>query len=190
MSVPKLIGLSGKAGSGKDFIGKNVLRPLGYARFSLAWHMKNEAVGGIVKPHYEDMSVLLKPTWEECHITKPPHIREWLQQRGTENGWQQFGKDYWLRIADAWMRCLREDCGLAAFYVPDVRFPHEVEWIQAQGGKVFRIVGRGGLEGEAGKHSSETALDDYTDFDGYLFNGYDTQLDAIRKCAMRLIYEL
>lgn len=187
MNLPSLIALSGKAGSGKDTLGREVLRPLGFSQFALSWHMKNEAVGGILQQAETCDScdrltggrnncsqcvprALLKPEYNEVHVKKPPFIRDWLQQRGTENGWQKFGKDYWLRITDAWMRTLSENCGLSRFYITDVRFPHEVEWVQKQDGIVIRITGRGGLEGETANHLSETALDDYRRFDAYLDN--------------------
>lgn len=168
---PPLIALSGKSGSGKDAIGREVLRPLGFTQFALAWHMKNEACGHGF-------------SYEEVHGSKPPHVRTYLQQRGTEDGWKKHGKDYWLNIADAWLRTLRENCGLSAFYLTDVRFPHEVRWVQQRGGVVLRVVGRGGLSGEAAQHSSETALDSFTGFDGYLDNSGEGFAD-VRAALLR-----
>ena len=54
--------------------------------------------------------------------------------------------------------------------ISDCRFPHEISWIKEQHGTVVRLVGRGGLPGAAGKHISETALDDYNDFDHIIDN--------------------
>lgn len=189
VTLPPIIGLSGKAGCGKDTLGREALRPLGYTQFALAWHMKNEAVGGfteVVEHRFGGSHVnLIKPSYEEVHFNKPPAIRKYLQQRGTEDGWMKFGKDYWLRIADAWMRTLRENCGLKTFYITDVRFPHEVDWIEAQGGIVIRIVGRGGLEGEAANHLSETAVDDR--YFPYTLNNDGLLLDSIERLQSMVI---
>jgi hypothetical protein len=180
-----IIGIVGKAGSGKDWLGANALRPAGYRRFSLAWHMKNEAVGGIGVRQDFGGPRLVWPTWEQAHETKPPHIREWLQVRGTENGWMKYGRDYWIRILEAWLTTLEREGYLddaAGIFVPDVRFPHEVEWVRARGGKLVKLVGRGGLAGAAGQHSSETALDHLDDdaFDVVLDNSPEAGLTPLR----------
>lgn len=162
---PTLVGLSGKAGSGKDFLGRQVLRPLGYQQWSLAWHMKHEAIGGI-----EVNGQIVLPEYADVYDRKPPHVREFLQIRGTELGWMRYGERYWCRVADAWMRTARDAFGFTHFYIPDIRFPHEVDWIHEQGGLVIRLHGRGGLPGLAGQHLSETALDTWDAFDGHLNN--------------------
>lgn len=194
--LPPIVALSGKAGSGKDTLGRRALKAMGYTQFALAWHMKNEAVGGFAtweqckgecsgcQSGFCDgpFRKITTPSYEEVHFDKPPHIRSFLQHRGTEDGWMKYGKNYWLRIADAWMRTLRENCGLDRFYITDVRFPHEVSWVLDQGGVVIRIVGRGGLEGEAANHHSETALDEWP-FTHYVNNGgiIEDAVEEIRK---------
>ena len=57
--------------------------------------------------------------------------------------------------------------------VPDVRFKNEIDKIHNHGGFVFRINRPGaGLEGEAGKHRSETEIDECPDsmFDAIIEN--------------------
>jgi hypothetical protein len=162
----KVIGLSGKAGSGKDFIASRIITPkYGYVPFSIAWHVKANLVGkGVL-------------TYEEAFITKPPHARHLLQQEATESGRDVYGPDMWLRAADSWMRTIYESWGIQRFVLPDVRFPNEVEYIKKMGGRVFRIVAptrvaQSPLSEEAKQHYSEVALDDYPldKFDGIIHN--------------------
>ena len=69
-----IIALSGRIGSGKDFIYNQYLFPLGYRKFALADHFKIWIVGqGLA-------------TYEEVFITKPPKVRHLLQQAGINFG--------------------------------------------------------------------------------------------------------
>lgn len=169
MERVQLIGISGKAGSGKDFVG-GILAGAGWSRFSLAWPMKNEGLG-------------IGFSFEEMHVTKPPASRVWLQHRGTEDGWQKYGSGYWLKIAEGWIRCL----DYRRVYVPDIRFPHEAEWIRSHGGNLIRLEGRGGLKGEAGQHLSETALDAWTDWDVVVDNGPGATLNDLKRQLNRFL---
>lgn len=180
----KVIGLSGKAGSGKDYIASHIITPkYGYVPFSIAWHVKANLVGkGAL-------------TYEEAFITKPPHARHLLQQEATESGRDVYGEDMWLRAADSWMRTIYESWGIQRFVLPDIRFPNEVEYIKKMGGKVFRIVApnrvaRSPLTDEARNHYSETALDDYPidKFDGIIYNDIgqeDTLLERIESLNLK-----
>lgn len=155
-----IIGLSGKSGSGKDFVGREILRPAGYHQWAFAWPMKNEAVG-------------IGFSYDEVHNTKPPAVRDWLQNRGTRDGWEKHGRFYWCQIAEAWLRTIHEQWGISKFYFTDVRFLHEAEFIKSLGGKLIRLdLGDRPprLTGEAAQHSSETALDGYPDFDMRITN--------------------
>lgn len=162
----QVIGLSGKAGSGKDYIASKIITPLyGYVPFSLAWHIKTSLVGKGAA------------TYEEVFMTKPPKVRNLLQHEGTENGRNIYGYDIWLDTAYSWMKLIYEQWGIQRFVIPDVRFPNEVDYIKRHGGKVLRIVAprrvaQSPLTIEARMHPSETALDDYPldNFDGIVEN--------------------
>lgn len=162
----EVIGVSGKVGSGKDYMGAHVLRPAGYARWAFAWPMKNEATGHGY-------------SYEEVHFTKPPAVREFLQRRGTEEGWKKHGRDYWLKITHAWLRTMYEEHGLERVFFTDVRFPHEAEFVRSLGGKVVRMEHGAGrpypLAGTpAAEHESETALDAYAGWDAVIVNSRAT----------------
>ena len=159
----KLIGPSGKAGSGKNFLAQKVLAPLGWLECALADEIKIRGVAVGVG------------NYDELFHRKPPGIRQWLQEEGTERGRQVFGEDMWVDAMMARLTRVKETWGFEQFVVTDVRFPNEVRAIQARGGWVFRVesperAAASPLQASAREHSSETALDTYTDFDGWIFN--------------------
>lgn len=159
----KLVGISGKAGTGKDWVFRNVLRPLGFRNWSLAWHFKVWLVGRSAATH------------DEVFHTKPEHVRTLLQQEGTERGRLVYGEDVWCNTALEWFRLLEEEWGCDKWVVPDVRFPNEVQFIQQAGGRVYRInaplrESTAPLTPTQRQHISETALDNFPGFDGVLLN--------------------
>ena len=161
-----IIGVSGKSGSGKDHLTQHVLRPLGYYQFSLSWPFKVEAVGVGVATH------------DEVFHTKPPHVRQFLQLRGTEEGRNVHGEDVWCRHALEWMRIFQLHWGIDKFVISDVRYPNEVEFIHNLSGRVFRVeapqrVASNQLTDEQRQHDSEIALDAYPHFDGTIYNDVD-----------------
>ena len=158
-----VIGISGKAGTGKDHISQQFLRPLGYHQYSLSWHFKVDIVGkGLA-------------SYQDVFFNKPPEVRRMLQQMGTEEGRMKYGEDVWLDHAYTWMTLFEETWGINKFVIADIRFPNEVKFIQKHGGKVLRIDAplramKSNLSIEARLHSSETALDLFTEFDEVIHN--------------------
>lgn len=164
----KLIGLSGKLGVGKDYIFSHYLKPNGYYQVSLAWHFKIWLASRGVA------------TYEELFHTKPPHIRKLLQEEGTERGRDVFGQNIWIDTMFNWMKLYNETWGIDKFSSGDIRFVNECEAIKERGGKIYRIVAPdrnrdNSASPEARNHISETNLDDYTNFDGYIYNDYDAK---------------
>ena len=82
-------------------------------------------------------------------------VRELLQKLGTciREG---IDEDFWIKCLFA-----RVD-GFQSIIIADVRYPNEVQAIKNQDGIVIRINRKGA---GAGNHHSETALDDYENFD-------------------------
>lgn len=164
-----LIGLSGKANIGKDHIA-SILRGYGYFPFSFALHFKMDMVGK------------KEVTYEEVMITKPPHIRNLIQRKGTEEGRNVYGENVWVDTVDAWLRFFEENWKQNLIVIPDIRFKNEADYIKSKGGKVYRIksddrIANSKLTQEQQGHISETALDDLPDsyFDGIIKNNIDTK---------------
>lgn len=144
----KIIGLAGKAGSGKSYIAKNILASSGYLPLALAGPMKSQlAAEGVI------------PVGEAIGLEdKSPRTRRILQLYGTELGRDRFYENIWCVRLEWWISWFLAN-GHDDFVVTDIRFPNEVEWIRDMHGLVVRVVGRGGLDGIAAEHDSETALD-------------------------------
>jgi hypothetical protein len=144
-----LIGMVGKAGSGKNYLAKHALLPAGYVPLALANHFKVDAV-------VRDGA----PIDEVFFTQKSDETRALLQRRGTEEGRHVYGEDIWIRTLEAWIAAFVAS-GSTRFVITDVRFPNEADWVRQMGGKLVRVTGRGGLSGALSFHPSETALDDY-----------------------------
>jgi hypothetical protein len=178
----EIIALSGQAGCGKDYIYDHYFRPRNYFRFALADHFKIWAVG----------RKLL--TYEEAFKTKPSHVRKILQRTGTEEGRYVYGEDIWLDVAYAWLYHLYQTLGINKWVITDVRFVNEADYVKAHDGKVFRIlapkrVANSKLTPEQRLHPSETSLNNYTNFNGYIGNDYDEE-DTVPLQIASLLNEL
>lgn len=149
----QLIGLTGKARSGKNYLARHALLPLGFFPIALADHFKVDAVVRDGAPLHE---VFLGE--------KSPETRDMLQQRGTEQGRNVYGEDIWIRTMEAWITAHLSK-GWKRFVLTDVRFENEAQWVKMMGGHLVQVTGRGGLDGVLAFHPSETGLDSYTGFD-------------------------
>jgi dephospho-CoA kinase len=159
----KVIGVSGQAGSGKDYIASHILRPLGYLPFSFAWHFKVFLVAN------------QQGTYEEIFHTKPPHIRDLLQKTGTELGRNVYGEFIWVDTVSVWLRLMQEQWGFDKWVIPDIRFFSEVDGVRRLGGKIMRVEAPERVRGnrmpdELRAHKSETELDGYNEFDWFIDN--------------------
>lgn len=193
-----IIGISGKAGSGKDAAADVLVRELGFVRVSLADPMKRFCMG-LWGFSYEQL-------WGPSSARNAPdprfprrahgHLeclspRHALQTLGSEWG-RACDEGVWIRYALGVARAL-EDGGSLRYdpqfglmlaerpvqhrgvVIPDVRFQNEMDAIRGAGGRVWRVRRGSGLEGSAGLHTSETAQDGIADaeFDAVIRNDGD-----------------
>ncbi len=129
---PRLVGIAGRAGAGKDLVASMIPG---------AW------VIGLADPLYAMLAAMLRVSVDSLRDrgTKELPI-EWLgrsprhllQTLGTEWGREHVAQDVWMRLA-----AKRADdmvaAGVRVVVVADVRFPDEAAWIRDRGGEVWHL---------------------------------------------------
>ena len=153
-----ILGISGKSGSGKS---------------KLAWDIHTSS-HQLYMP-YSFVRSLSTPLIESCRTVLPtttPYVKPYTEEE--RKNLQDLGM--WLRERnpDALIECMCRYGGIDKWYkkntlaiIDDIRFPNEASWVRHNRGLLVRLdVVHNPLEGEASTHESETALDDWTDWDG------------------------
>lgn len=127
----KLIGLMGKARSGKDTVADYLQGEHSFGRYAFADPMKDmleAAFGDKFRNGDRERPI----AW----LGKSP--RQLMQSLGTEWGRDEVHPDLWVLIAnEAWQVSKARGESLV---VSDVRFANEAQWIVDQGGVLIEIV--------------------------------------------------
>ncbi len=133
MTLPTVIGPTGRAGAGKDSVAHYLCRNHGYLRMSLADPIKellNTRFGWTMED-WEDRvwkerpSVLAgDPEKENIRHISPRQLAQWL---GTEVGRAIGGEDVWVsHLVDQWNSLLFRSGRLV---IPDIRFLNEAQYL-------------------------------------------------------------
>jgi hypothetical protein len=136
-TLPRLIGLTGTAGSGKDTVRRMLEEHHGFAGFAFADPIR--AMLGPLLAHagagHEWMYD--RDRKEQTIPALGTSYRHLAQTLGTEWG-RSIEPEFWLRIASARLDAM-QDHGHRHFVISDVRFLNEAAWIKLLGGEVWRI---------------------------------------------------
>ncbi len=177
----EIFGLSGKIGTGKNYVAENILYPMlpekNTVVLSFADHFK---IDTIAKDKFK---------FEDVFHKKTEVSRKALQKRGTEEGRDVYGPMVWVDTLKAWMRVLHER-GIQRVIIGDVRFKSEAEAIRSMGGHLIRVNAKGrnmqkllqeakgdlAVAKEISEHISEIELDEYTKFDLVVDNDDNDQI--------------
>lgn len=182
-----VIGVSGKLGSGKNFITTNVIIPVlekrkqKYLELSFADQIK---INVMTKNGIE---------YDDVYLRKTESSRQLLQTEGTEVG-RNFDKDIWVNYLDNWIKVFNNR-GIDSFVVSDVRFMNEFDYIKNSGGIMIKIVApkrnqsrllqesNGNQESynKISTHRSECNLDSLNDnmFNLVIFNDPEDTFDVV-----------
>ena len=161
-----IIGLSGKAGSGKDTVAQILVEEFGYKRVAfgdkikecllaldpIVWRVAQRGSIGTLSELVAEFG------WD--YIKQDSEVRRLLQRMGTEVGRNILWKDIWVNLV------LENVSSSENVIITDVRFSNELQEIYDYQGKVWRI------ERDipaVNSHSSETELDDW-EFDRVISN--------------------
>lgn len=164
-----LIGITGKLGSGKDYITNNVILPiirekkLPYLQCAFADQLK--------------INVMSKYNicYQDMFEKKTQQSRLLLQQEGTDVG-RKLDQDMWIKYLDSWIN-IYNSRGIEVFVISDVRFRNEYQYVLSKGGIMIKVVApyrnkrrlwqecQGCWEtyDKIKSHPSECDLDDYKD---------------------------
>jgi len=153
LELPRIVGVSGYAKSGKSTIADFLIAEHGFRRFKFADVLKDmlRAVGlteAQIEGDQKEMPV-------EALCGKTP--RQAMQTLGTEWGRKVMGEELWVNL---WEKRVQEYLATepaGRVIVDDVRFPNELHRVLHLRGIVLR-VDRAGV-GATNGHASETAID-------------------------------
>lgn len=149
----KLIGLTGKAGAGKDTVADYLWERDGFIKIAFADALRAAGthIFGLGLGSFIDRD--LKEAEVEYWGMSP---RRMLQLLGTEATKPVFGDDIWLKRWNLSYQAVRDTDPVV---VPDVRFDVEAAAIRSLGGVIVHIVRPGAsLAGEAAQHASEAGV--------------------------------
>ena len=140
------IGISGKLGSGKNYIMENIIFPHIYDKLndyiihpipiSFGDQIKTELIG-------RDLSL----DFNKLFITKDDETRRLLQLYGTENGRNKYNENIWIRAIDCWIdltidriKNLYKNKNICfVIMISDIRFINEANYILNNNGLLFKV---------------------------------------------------
>jgi len=199
----QLVGISGKAGSGKDAVAnylRNQYEDTYIYPFAAQLKLASAILFGLSIGDFHDRE--LKESVNSYWGISPRKIAQYVGTESVRTGFQQLlgeSTDFWIkRLCGHINGNLHhyDDCGQLTgaieagdtIVIPDVRFQNEYDWILANGGIVIQLI-RPGADGNVGiaGHASEmgyTAIDNERNFicvnDGTIEELY-AKIDAIMK---------
>lgn len=175
-NLPRVVALTGPAGSGKSTAANYLVRHRGYERVKFAGPLKRMvAAMGLSDEHIEGS---MKEAALDMLCGKTP--RHVMQTLGTEWGRKCIGEDFWVRL---WLRDASVRLFSSRVVVDDCRFPNEAAAVRSLGGIIIKLGGRGGI---AGSHASEAGCgtwDRAVENDGCVTDLYAGVEEAIRRAA-------
>ena len=141
----KLIGLAGRARSGKDTVGEYLKLNYNFHTYALASPLKKackEMFGLTESQQQDNLKEEVIPEWG----LSP---RQMYQTLGTEGGRELFGQDIWIKRARVELKNYCDwidELPSVQFHsqeprmvVTDIRFDNEADWIRSEGGVIWHV---------------------------------------------------
>ncbi len=126
-----IIGLTGKAGSGKDTIAMNLVENYGFTRLAFAQPIKtaNMSLFGLSPCQMEDRK--LKESIIDPWGASPRDLNQWLATILRS----KFGDDFFIKSMRSRMDNFKDNC----IVISDCRFDNEAEFILNNGGVIWKV---------------------------------------------------
>jgi hypothetical protein len=151
-----LIGVCGKAGSGKDTLANFLVENHCFTRLAFADALRAAAlaIDPIVSESDDGEPLRLsefirEPSDWDWAKREIPEIRRLLQVIGTEVGREILGENVWVDLVDRQIKDGKN------YVITDVRFDNEVDYVRSKGGTIVQIVRLNNPNAIAGTHASE-----------------------------------
>lgn len=133
----------------------------------------------VVIIHYGDILKWLADKIYGCGFEKNDTTRTIWQQFGTNVVREKVGDWYWVTLVNIFAKAA-EAAGVDVLLIPDARFPNEIDYMREHNSdveaiRVLRSGHKSRLDEVQLQHPSETALDDYEQFDLWVMNDSDLQ---------------
>jgi len=131
------IAVSGKMGTGKDYIVNNIIKPF----------IENELKKTCLIMSFADMIKInlmvhhnksLDELYQNNCFNKTPEIRRLLQEEGTEKGRNIYGDDIWIKYLYN-SSLVHKSRGIDFILIPDLRFKNEYYFLKSLNAIIFRI---------------------------------------------------
>lgn len=165
-----LIGLMGKAGSGKTTTADILVKKYGFTKVSFSDPLKQMLVkAGLLKK-------------DEAFGEKTPLAREMLQKIGTDLIRNQIDQDFWVRLCRNKIAALSTN-GIKKIVIDDVRFPNEYHMVKSLNGFVVKIQSFGNNNNNmqsVNNHESEVYAD-YMHYDFLIVNDKSSRKELEKK---------
>lgn len=168
-----LIGIMGKAGSGKDTIADHLCKEFVLDKYSLSTPIK-EGLAAMLGEPLELMND--REARELPYGGLGKSIREMLQTLGTEWGRNVVHPDIWVNLAIS--------RGITDTVIPDIRFRNEVDAIRKKGGILFWVE-RSNNPLSVPDHSSENSVNMLLADDVFYNDGtIDDLRHSVSQCVL------
>ncbi len=145
-----IIGITGKARSGKDTVAAILVAQHGFTRIAFADPLKRaaQAIFGLTEAQTwdDDLKEIVIPYWGMSP-------RSMFQQLGVEAVKRTFGHDVWAKRWAMSFEAVGDNV-----VATDCRFDTEAALIRSLGGIIIEVIRGPGLNGSTGDHSSERGL--------------------------------
>lgn len=153
--TPKLVGVTGLKGTGKDTVASHLCDIYGFRRFAYADILRDALVRMFgVSPDLFTEAALKEVATPELFGQTPRYL---MQTLGTEWGRDIVSPTLWI---DLMFRQV-EQSGSQLVVVSDVRFDHEAEAIRSRGGKIWRVIRPDSPYFSGDVHRSEAGISDH-----------------------------
>ena len=183
----QLIGLTGRAGCGKDTIAEFLCETHGFVKLALADPLRNglRAMLGLTAEqlHRRD----LKETPIDWIGRSPRYL---MQTLGTEWAREHIAPDLWLRVAARRIDEIKAAppiLHIAGIVISDIRFENEADWLRGLGGKLWLIKRnkKNLLDSQTATHSSEQHIPTQMGEPRiYNFGTFDDLYDQVTEALM------